>query len=119
MIFNYCLFKVSDNSNATYVKCFNVCSKSNNFIGSSYFVSVKYIKGKGRFAKGETIKGIVIRCRKKFDRQTGNFLRFDLNEVILFNEKNEIPNNRTFGVLPLELRRKKLLKLLCLSYCFI
>ena len=85
----------------------------------SLCVSAKILKNKGRFYKGGILKGMIIREKRIINRQTGNYLNFDLNEVILFNEKNEILNTRVFGLMPLELRKKKFLRFLTLSSYFV
>lgn len=115
MIYNNCLFKVSDNSNVGHAKCFNLLE---NHVGSILHVSISKIISKGRYNKGSVLKGILIR-KKRIDRQTGNFLHFDSNELILLNQKSEVVNTRIFGLIPLELRKKRLLKSLCLSSYFI
>jgi large subunit ribosomal protein L14 len=113
------LIKVSDSSNANYVKCFNVCKKSGSFIGTYLYGSIKSIKTKGKFMKGNTVKGILIRERKSTHRQTGNYLKFDHNEIILLNEKGEVFNTKISGLLSLDLRKKKHLRLLSLSSYFL
>ena len=119
MIYNGCLLKLADNSNVSYVKCFNMNIKLRSYIGSFFYVSIKVIKSKDRFNKGEVLKGVIVRKKKTICRLTGNFLNFDLNEIVLYSQKNEILSTRIFGLLPLELRKKKHLNFLLLSSCFI
>ena len=118
MILNCTLLKICDNSNIAYVKCFNISKNPKNYVGLFFYASVKHIRHKGKLQKGETVRGIVVRSRKENNRQTGNFLSFDLNTAILFNEKNESLGNRIFGHIPLELRAKRLLKLISISSSF-
>jgi large subunit ribosomal protein L14 len=82
-------------------------------------MSVKSLKAEGKFLKGDVLKGIIVREKKNYHRCTGNYLKFDLNETILLNEKNEVLNAKISGLLPLELKRKKHLRLLSLSSHFI
>jgi len=117
MIFNCTLFRVLDNSNATFAKCFNMSPKS--LIDLPIFVSIKRTKIKGKLNKGDVYKAIVIRNKKKYSRYIGNFLKFDYNDIILLDMKNDMVGTRIFGLMPLELRRKKCLKLLSLSFYFI
>jgi large subunit ribosomal protein L14 len=119
MIFNNCLIKVSDNSNVSYVKCFNIRKELKSFIGVFLYMSIKSLKTEGRLLKGDVLKGIIVRERKNYHRYTGNYLKFDLNETILLNEKNEVFNAKILGLLPLELKRKKHLRLLSLSSHFV
>ena len=118
MILNCTLLKICDNSNVAYVKCFNMPKNPKNHIGLSFYASVKHIRYKGKLQKGDIVKGIVARSRKENNRQTGNFLSFDLNTAILLNEKNESLGTRIFGYIPLELRVKRLLKLISISSSF-
>ncbi len=82
-------------------------------------MSIKSLKTEGKLLKGDVLKGIIVRERKNYHRYTGNYLKFDLNETILLNEKNEVFNAKILGLLPLELKRKKHLRLLSLSSHFV
>lgn len=119
MILNCSLLKISDNSNVTCAKCFNVYKKSKCYIGLFFYGSVKYVRCKGKFKKGDIIKGVIVGSKGVNNRQTGNFLSFDFNYAILVSEKDDILSNRVFGYISLELRRKKFLKLLSLSKNFL
>ncbi len=117
MILNCTLFRVLDNSNATFAKCFNMSSKS--LTDLPIFVSIKRTKTKGKLNKGDVCKAIIIRNKKKYSRYIGNFLSFDFNDIILLDMKNDMLGTRIFGLIPLELRKKTYLKLLSLSSHFI
>jgi len=115
MIFNLSKLKVSDNSGVKQVKCFKIFSKKTGSIGSIIYVSIKDVKSKSKLKKGDITKGIVIRNKKLLDRQTGNHISFDFNELVLLNEKYELLGTRVFGPLPSELRKKGQLKLLSVA----
>jgi len=120
MIFNSALFKVSDNSNVLSVKCFNLDDNSNDLVGLLFCASVKQTKVKGKLNRGDLVKVVIIRSKKKIDRHVGNFLSFDCNEVVLLDQKMNLLGTRIFGLVSLELRKKKkYLKLLSLSSYFI
>lgn len=115
MIINQTVLKVCDNSGVRYVKCFKVYTTSIGYVGSNIFASVKDIKTKSKLQKGDIVKGVIVRQRASLNRLTGNHLHFDQNEVILLNNKYEPLGTRIFGPLTLELRKKKLAKLLSLA----
>ncbi len=115
MMFNLSKLKVCDNSGVKQVKCFKIFNQKTGSIGSIIYVSVKDIKSKSKLKKGDIAKGIIIRNKKLISRQTGNYISFDFNELVLLNEKQELLGTRIFGPLPLELRKKGHLKLLSLA----
>ena len=115
MILNLSILKVCDNSGVKYAKCFKVYKSSVGIIGSYIYTSVKEIKSKSKLHKGDIVKAIIVRKKKTIDRKTGNYISFDTNEAVLLNDKYEILGTRIFGPLPIELRKKKLLKLLSLT----
>lgn len=115
MIFNLSKLKVCDNSGVKQVKCFKVFNGQAGSIGSVVYVSIKDIKSKSKLKKGDITKGVIIRNKKLVNRQTGNYISFDFNELVLLNEKHEVLATRVFGPVPLELRKKGHLKLLSLA----
>jgi large subunit ribosomal protein L14 len=119
MIYSTTVLKVCDNSGILFVKCFKIFKKSSGTIGSILCVSIKIGKFKIKQQKMNVLKGVIVRVRKNISRKTGNYILFEFNELVLFNEKNEPLGKRIFGPLPLELRKKKFLKLLSLGSTFI
>lgn len=119
MILSCSVLKVCDNSNVVSVKCFNLYKKFKLFIGCFLYLSVKNVKYKGILQKGNVCKGILVRKKKKINRKTGNGLCFNSNDIVVLNIKNEALGTRIFGLMPLELRRKKFLKILSISSNFI
>ena len=115
MIINQTVLKVCDNSGVRFVKCFKVYIDSKASIGSTIFASVRDIKSKSKLQKGEVVKGIIVRHKFFVNRLTGNFVCFNDNEVVLLNNKQEPIGTRIFGPLTVELRKKKLVKLLSLA----
>jgi large subunit ribosomal protein L14 len=115
MIFNLSKLKVSDNSGVRYVKCFKIFKTYVCSIGSLVYVSIKDTKSKSKLQKGDIVKGIVIRNKKFINRLTGNYIFFDSNDIVLFNDKYELLGTRIFGPLPLELRKKGHTKILSLG----
>ena len=115
MILNLSILKVCDNSGIKHVKCFKVYKGFVGIVGSMIYASIKDSKSKSKLRKGEIIRGIVVRKKKMINRNNGNYLSFDSNEVVLLNDKYELLGTRIFGPMPLELRKKRHLKLLSLA----
>ena len=115
MISTLTKLKVCDNSGVKYVKCFKVYKTFSGTIGSLVYVSIKESRNNNKYKKGDIVKGIIVRNRKVISRNTGNFLCFDSNDVILIDLKYDIIGTRIFGPLPFELRKKRYVKLLSLS----
>jgi large subunit ribosomal protein L14 len=115
MILTLTKLKVCDNSGVKYVKCFKIYKAFFGAVGSLLYTSIKESKNKYKYRKGDIVKGIVIRNKKVINRKTGNFLSFDSNDIILVDLKYDIIGTRVFGPLPLELRKKRYLKLLSLA----
>lgn len=105
---------VSDNSGVKSVKSFKIYKNFFASIGSLVYVSIKEIKTNVlcKYKKGTILKGIVVRTRNNINRSNGNFLSFDSNSIVLIDTKHDLIATRIFGPLPIELRRKGLLKLL-------
>lgn len=115
MILTLTKLKVCDNSGVKHVKCFKIYKTFFGAIGSLVYTSIKESKNKNKYKKGDIVKGIVIRNKKLINRKTGNFLSFDSNDIILIDSKYDIIGTRVFGPLPIELRKKRYLKLLSLA----
>jgi large subunit ribosomal protein L14 len=108
---------VSDNSGIKSVKCFKVYKSLFATVGSLVYVSVKEIKTNTicKYKKGTILKGIIVRTKNNLNRNNGNFVSFESNSVVLIDTKHDLIATRIFGPLPIELRRKGLLKLLSLG----
>jgi large subunit ribosomal protein L14 len=115
MILMLTKLKVSDNSGVKHVKCFKVYKKFSGTIGSLVYVSIKESKNRNKYKKGDIVKGIIIRNKKVTNRNTGNFISFDSNDIVLIDSKYDIIGTRIFGPLPFELRKKRYVKLLSLA----
>lgn len=107
--------KVCDNSGIKNVKCFKVYKTTLGTVGSLIYVSVKESKNNDKYKKGDIVKGIIVRNRKVINRGTGSFLSFNSNDIVLIDLKHDIIGTRIFGPLPLELKRKRYVKLLSLA----
>lgn len=116
MIFNETKLSVLDNSGALLVKCFRVYGKSYGVLGTKIIVSVQTFRVGKKVKKGEIYKGIVVSTRSIFRRDTGNYLKSNLNGVVLWKRKEESPvATRIKYAVPIELRFLGYLKIVLLS----
>ena len=115
MISTLTKLKVCDNSGVKHVKCFKVYKTFLGTIGSLVYVSIKESKNRDKYKRGDIVKGIIVRNKKIANRDTGNFISFDSNDIILIDSKYDIVGTRIFGPLPFELRKKRSIKLLSLA----
>ena len=119
MILNCSILKVCDNSGAKYIKCFKISKTPTGVMGSVIYASIKSIYLNTKTQKGSIVKAIIVRTKSLYSRKNGNFINFQINEVVLLNQKYEFLGTRIFGPIPLELRKKHSLKLLSLSSYFL
>ncbi len=118
MIYPESKLTVGDNCGAKRVKCIKVIkfSKSSGAKPMSLtVVSVRKVKRSKRIVKGEVCKGVLIRLKKKIQRDTGLAIRFSTNSLILIDSKNIPIGSRLFGPIFKEFRFGEYPKLLSLA----
>jgi len=116
MIFNESKLSVLDNSGALLVKCFRIYGKPFGVLGTKIIVSVKSFRVGKKVKKGEIFKGIIISTKSIYRRNTGNYLKSDVNGVVLWKRKEESPvATRIKYAVPMELRFLGYLKIVLLS----
>jgi ribosomal protein L14 len=102
--------KIIDNSNIKIARCIK---KNSNFLLASIFKKEFTVNVK----KGSLFSAIIIKTLKQ--KKYGSFSYFEEHSVILLNSKKGLIGTRFFGCIPLKLREKKLLKVLCLALTLI
>jgi len=112
MIQQKTLLKIIDNSGIKIARCIK---KKNDIV----LVSVFEKKFKTNVEKGSLFSAIIIREKKIKTKKNGSFFCFEENSVILLNSKNGLLGTRFFGAIPSKLRKKKFLKVLCLTLILI
>jgi large subunit ribosomal protein L14 len=113
--------KVIDNSGAKNVCCIRIVSNQKYryaYTGDILLVSVKKLRAKRRFAskvkKGQLVRALVVRTKKKNSYFSGDNLSFFENSVILLKKNNKLIGTRIFGLLPRSLRYSQYMRLLAL-----
>jgi large subunit ribosomal protein L14 len=113
--------KVIDNSGAKNVCCIRIVSNQKYryaYTGDILLVSIKKLRAKRRFAskvkKGQLIRALVVRTKKKNSYFSGDNLSFFENSVVLLKKNNKLIGTRIFGLLPRSLRYSQYMRLLAL-----
>lgn len=107
--------KICDNSGIKIIKCFKIYKNYCGKIGGLVKGTTKKTRANNKIQKGTIVKALIIRKKRTTDRKTGCFLSCNSNDSIVLNDKYEPVGTRTFGPIPVELRRKNYLKLLSLT----
>jgi large subunit ribosomal protein L14 len=107
------LLNVIDNSGVKTVRFIN--KKKDK----SILVSIFEIKLKTSIKKGSLFLAAIIREKVLKSKKNGIFLSFDENSVVLLGSKGNLVGTRFFGPIPSKIRKKKLLKILCLTLTII
>jgi large subunit ribosomal protein L14 len=114
------LLDVADNTGAKKAKMIRALGKSNSRIAQLGDVIVAHVRQASPGAevkKGDVIKGVIVRQKKKHRRPDGSWIRFDKNAmVILADVESKNPKGtRIFGAVARELRAKKFTKIISLA----
>jgi large subunit ribosomal protein L14 len=103
------ILKVTDNSGAKIIRCFKVPGGSRKRyaqIGDVIIASVRVAEPRREIKKKAVVRAMIVRQKKAFRRKDGSYIRFDSNEAVLVNDKNEPLGNRIFGPIPREIKEK-------------
>jgi large subunit ribosomal protein L14 len=118
MIQQYTRLKVADNSGAREVMCIRVLKGSQpryGKVGDVIVAAVKDATPNMPVKKGEVIRAVIVRTKKKIRRIDGSTLRFDDNACVLINAQKEPRGTRIFGPVARELREKEYMKIVSLA----
>lgn len=119
MIIPYSRLTVADNSGAKQASCIRVVGGSGmkGFaeVGDTIVATVKDATPRGTVKKGQVVRAVVVRTRKKTRRPDGTFIRFDDNACVVIDEGGEPAGTRIFGPVARELREKRFMKIISLA----
>ena len=116
MINKETLFYAVDNSGARIVKVIASTKKAlkNIEIGDFVLVSVKSLRKKRRIfskvKKGKVYVGLVAGLSKEKRKIRHTFTKKDNNTIVLLSRSYKLIGNRVYKTLPIELRRKPLVR---------
>ena len=114
------MIDVADNTGAKKAKMINVLGKSDTrfaTLGDIIVAHVRVATPGAEIKKGDIIRGVVVRCKKKHRRPDGSWVRFDKNAMVVLTDvdsKNP-KGTRVFGAVARELREKKFTKIISLA----
>lgn len=118
MIFSESKLSVGDNCGAKNVKVIQVF-RSSKSSGSKPMdlavVSIRKVRRSKRIVKGEIHKGVLIRLKKKYQRDTGLSIKFSSNTILLVDLKKVPIGSRLFGPIFKEFRLGEYPKVLSLA----
>jgi large subunit ribosomal protein L14 len=117
MIFSESLVRVLDNSGVRLAKCLRLYNKLDyGTVGDSMLVSVrKYIPNK-KIKKGMMFKAVIIKVKKNVYRKTGQYLKSNVNAVVLIKKEENAPiAKRIKSLVFFELRKKGYSRILSMA----
>ena len=118
MIGSQTRLKVADNSGARELLVFHVVGGSRHpyaYIGDVVTATVKSAIPGAAVKKGNVVKAVIVRQKKKLRRSDGSFIRFDENAAVLINEQKNPRGTRIFGPVARELRERDFAKIVSLA----
>ena len=107
MIQNETRCKVADNTGAKEVlviRCLGGSRRRSASIGDIVVVTVKQATPGGAVKKGEVCRAVVVRTKYGVRRDSGDYIKFDDNAVVLIKEDDTPRGTRIFGPVARELR---------------
>lgn len=110
--------KVADNSGAREIMCIRVAKGFHHRyanVGDIITASVKTATPGAAVKKGDVVKAVVVRTKKRIRRADGSYIRFDENAAVLINEQLNPRGTRIFGPVARELRDKDFMKIISLA----
>lgn len=110
--------RVADNSGAKEVgiiRNLGGSRKKVSNIGDIVVCSVKKATPNGAVKKGQVVKAVVVRSKYGVKRESGSYIRFDDNAVVLIKEDKSPRGTRVFGPVARELKDKGYAKIVSLA----
>ncbi|OGF21265.1 50S ribosomal protein L14 [Candidatus Falkowbacteria bacterium RBG_13_39_14] len=119
MIQHRSMLKSADNTGAKRIQCIKVLGgykKRYARIGDIITVTIKEAAPHSMVKKGEVSHAVVVRTRKEIRRDSGIYIRFSDNAVVIVDKKNKEPKGtRIFGPIARELKAKGFNKIISLA----
>lgn len=109
---------VADNSGAIELLVIRVLGGSRRKYGSTGDVvigTVKTARPNAPVKKGEVVRAVIVRSKKRSQRPDGSVIRFDENAVVLVTPQNNPRGTRIFGPVDRQLRDGNFMKIISLA----
>jgi large subunit ribosomal protein L14 len=110
--------KVADNSGVQEIGMIRVVGRGYHRyagLGDEIVASTKQVTSSSPIAKGEVIRAVVVRVRKKTRRPDGTQIIFDENAAVIIDEQKNPRATRVFGPVARELREREYMKIVSLA----
>ena len=110
--------KIADNTGAKELLVIRVLGGSGRRyagIGDTFVATVKDAIPGGNVKKGDVVKGVIVRTRKKTRRNDGSYISFDENAAVILKNDGDPRGTRIFGPVGRELREKRFMKIISLA----
>ncbi|MCD6309094.1 MAG: 50S ribosomal protein L14 [Candidatus Eremiobacteraeota bacterium] len=110
--------KIADNSGAKEVLCIRVMKGFKHKyarVGDIITATVKDAIPGAAVKKGDVVKAVIVRTKKKIARPDGSYIRFDDNAAVLIDNQKNPRGTRIFGPVARELRDKNFMKIVSLA----
>lgn len=110
--------KVADNTGAKELLTIRVLGGSGRRyagLGDTIVATVKDAIPGGNVKKGDIVKAVIVRAKKKTRRADGSYIAFDENAAVILKSDGEPRGTRIFGPVGRELRDKKFMKIVSLA----
>lgn len=117
MIYAETFLKINDNSGGLSAKCihnFNSKKKGSKIMDKT-IVTLKKVKIKKKIKRKNIFLSLIVRTKINLIRNSGRFIKFFENSVILVNDSLTPIANRIIGPMILEFRNKKFSKIVSIS----
>ncbi len=118
MIQQESILNVADNTGAKKVLVIRVLGGTGRRYGSVGDIIVGTVKAaipNSNVKKGEVVKAVVVRTKKRYKREDGSYIAFDDNACVVLDAKLEPRGTRIFGPVARELREKNYMKIVSLA----
>ncbi len=118
MIQQETVLEVADNTGAKKVCCFKVLGGSKRryaYVGDEVVCSVREADPKAAIKKGEVVKAIIVRTKRRIRRPDGSTLRFFDNSCVIIDDKKNPRGTRIFGPVAREVRERGFIKISSLA----
>lgn len=110
--------RVADNSGAKELLCIRVLGGSTRkyaSVGDVIVAAVKTATPGGTVKKGDVVKAVVVRTKKRVGRPDGSYIGFDDNAAVIIREDQNPRGTRIFGPVARELRERDFMKIVSLA----
>ncbi|GAB6138729.1 50S ribosomal protein L14 [Halanaerobaculum tunisiense] len=110
--------QVADNSGARELLCVKVLGGSGKryaSLGDVVIATVKEAIPDGMVGKGEVVKAVIVRTKRKVKRDDGSYISFDENAAVIVDDNDAPTGTRVFGPIARELRDENYTRIISLA----